>query len=128
VLGDGKLVGYKWRTVEIRHDGHKMGHDLQPDYANKGRLLLTDSEGIYGYDVNADKLVIGKDEELWGKNRVKSIARHPSGEFVWVVGSKDTGEMGTHVSFGTKLGAATDEQGWKDARFYKARIFSADYE
>jgi hypothetical protein len=59
---------------------------------------------------------------------VKSIARHPSGEFVWVVGSKDTGEMGTHVSFGTKLGAATDEQGWKDARFYKARIFSADYE
>jgi hypothetical protein len=140
VLGDGKLVGYKvkgkgmdtdldrWRTVEIRHHGHKMGHDLQPDYANKGRLLLTDSEGVYGYDVNADKLVIGEDEELWGKNRVKSIARHPSGEFVWVVGSKDTGEMGTHVSFGTELGAATDEIGWKDARFYKARIFSPEYE
>ena len=140
VLGDGELVGYRvkgkgmdtdldrWRTVEIHHAGHKMGHDLQPDYAHKGRLLLTDSEGVYAYDVNEGNLVIGKDEELWGKNRVKSISRHPAGEFVWVVGSKDTGEMGTRVSFGAELGAATHEMGWKDARFYKARIFSSAYE
>jgi hypothetical protein len=67
VLGDGKLVGYKvkgsgqdtdldvWREVVIDHPGHKMGHDLQPDYAEPGHLLLTDSEGVYRYDVSKDK-------------------------------------------------------------------------
>ncbi|MCX2730191.1 DUF6528 family protein [Saccharopolyspora sp. NFXS83] len=138
VLGDGKLVGYKvkgsgqntdldvWRTVPIEHDGAKMGHDLQPDYTHRGRLLLTDSKGVYSYDVNEDEVI---SKPIWAKGRVKSIARHPgTGEYVWVVGSPDTGEMGTKVSIGTKLGEPSDERGWADARFYKARIFSPDYE
>ena len=138
VLGDGKLVGYKvkgsgqntdldvWREVPIKHDGAKMGHDLQPDYTNRGHLLLTDSSGVYRYDVNNDKVI---DKPIWEKGRVKSIARHPSTqEYIWVVGSPDTGEMGTRVSIGKDLGKPSDERGWADARFYKARIFSPDYE
>lgn len=139
VLGDARLVGYKvsgrgadtrfdrWRTVTIDHDGdHKMGHDLQPDYTHKGRLLLTDSAGVYAYDVNSGDTSISK--SLWQQGRVKSIARHPSGEYIWVVGSPDTDEMGTHVQMGTTLGTADDERGWADARFYKARVFSDRYE
>ncbi len=137
VLGDGRLVGYKvkgsgrntdldvWREVSIDHSGAKMGHDLQPDYTNRGHLLLTDSKGVYRYDVNND--VISK--PIWEKGRVKSIARHPTTkEYIWVVGSPDTGEMGTKVSIGKELGKPTAERGWPDARFYKARIFSPAYE
>ena len=140
VLGDGKLVGYKvkgsgqntdldvWREVVIDHPGHEMGHDLQPDYANRGHLLLTDSEGVYRYDVNGDKVnVIGS--PIWPTGRVKSIARHPTTrEYIWIVGSPETGEMGTKVCIGKDLGTEPDERGWPDARFYKARIFSPDYE
>lgn len=138
VLGDGRLVGYKvkgsgqdtdldvWREVFIDHPGARMGHDLQPDYTNSGHLLLTDSKGVYRYDVNNDT-VIGN--PIWEKGRVKSIARHPTTkEYIWVVGSPETGEMGTRVSMGKDLGTPTNERGWSDARFYKARIYSPDYE
>jgi hypothetical protein len=136
VLGDGRLVGYKvkgsgqntdldvWREVVIDHPRARMGHDLQPDFTDSGHLLLTDSKGVYSYDVNNDKVV-----RKWAKERVKSIARHPTTkEYVWVVGSPDTGEMGTNVSIGKVLGEPTAERGWSDARFYKARIFSHAYE
>lgn len=138
VLGDGRLVGYKvkgsgqntdldvWREVSIDHPGAKMGHDLQPDYTNRGHLLLTDSKGVYRYDVNNDRVI---SKPIWEKGRVKSIARHPTTkEYIWVVGSPDTGEMGTKVSIGKELGKPTAERGWSDARFYKARIFSPAYE
>ncbi|RRO20570.1 hypothetical protein EIL87_01420 [Saccharopolyspora rhizosphaerae] len=138
VLGDGKLVAYEvkgsglntdldvYKTVPIKHAGPKMGHDLQPDYANPGHLLVTDSQGVYRFHVDDEE--IGAPEENWAKKRVKSIAHHPSGEYVYVVGSKETGEMGTHVSFADneKL-EVTDERGWSDARFYKARIFTPEY-
>lgn len=110
-----------------RPPGAKMGHDLQPDYTKRGHLLLTDSKGVYRYDVNSNDKVIGK--PIWAKERVKSIARHPTTkEYVWIVGSPDTGEMGTKVSMGKDLEAPTDKRGWSDARFYKARIFSPAYE
>lgn len=138
VLGDGRLVGYKvkgsgqntdldvWREVSIDHPGAKMGHDLQPDYTNRGHLLLTDSKGVYRYDVNNDRVI---SKPIWEKGRVKSIARHPTTkEYIWVVGSPDTGEMGTKVSIGKELGKPTAERAWSDARFYKARIFSPAYE
>ncbi|MFC7340315.1 DUF6528 family protein [Saccharopolyspora griseoalba] len=138
VLGEGKLVGYRvtgsgtntdldvWREVPIAHDGAKMGHDLQPDYTHRGHLLLTDSRGVYRYDVNNDRVI---DDPIWRKGRVKSIARHRSSEeYIWVVGSPDTGEMGTRVSIGTELGEASEQRGWSQARFYKARIVSPDYE
>ncbi|MDR6508587.1 hypothetical protein [Arthrobacter oryzae] len=130
VLGDGKLVGYKvrgsgqdterdvWREVVIDHPGHRMGHDLQPDYAMPGHLLLTDSEGVYRYDGSKDEVI---SESV--QNRVKSIARHPTtGEYIWVVGSRETEEMGNKISIGKNLGAPTDERGRPNARFYKARI------
>jgi hypothetical protein len=137
VLGDGRLVGYKvrgsgqdtdldvWREAVIDHPGHKMGHDLQPDYAKPGHLLLTDSEGVYRYDVSNDEIIRESDQK-----RVKSIARHPTTkEYIWVVGSRETEEMGTTVRIGTDLKAARpDERGWPDARFYKARIYSPAYE
>jgi hypothetical protein len=104
-----------------------MGHDLQPDYAKPGHLLLTDSKGVYRYDVNSNSKVIS--DPIWEKGRVKSIARHPTTEeYIWVVGSRDTEEMGTTVSIGKDLGTPTDERGWSDARFYKARIYTPDYE
>ena len=139
VLGDGRLVGYKvkgsgqdtdldvWREMVIDHPGARMGHDLQPDYRNPDHLLLTDSKGVYRYDVNSNSKVIS--DPIWAKGRVKSIARHPTTEeYIWVVGTRDTEEMGTTVSIGKDLGTPTDERGWSDARFYKARIYTPDYE
>lgn len=139
MLGDGKLVGYKvkgsgqntdldvWREVVIDHPAAKMGHDLQPDFTKRGHLLLTDSKGVYRYDVNSNDKVISN--PIWAKGRVKSIARHSvTKEYIWVVGSPKTGEMGTRVSIGKDLGTPTHERGWPEARFYKARIFSPVYE
>ena len=134
-LGDGRLYGYtvegsgwqtrlnRWRTEEFEHPGAQMGHDLQPDYTQPGNLLLTDSKGVYTYDVDKAKFTT-----ISHRKRVKSIARHASGEYVWIVGSPSNHEMGTRVSMGSTPGNATDERGWDDAQFYKARIFSPAYE
>lgn len=56
------------------------GHDLQPDYANPGKLTVTDSGRCYSLDKATRKLTIFSEE-----NYVKSYVRHPSGEAMWTL-------------------------------------------
>ncbi|WEW57230.1 hypothetical protein PRK78_002692 [Emydomyces testavorans] len=98
-----------------------LGHDLQPDYTNKKTLLITDSYAAYAFDTTAGKFTILKE-----MRKLKSLARHPNGEYMWIEGAKD--ELGQYVSWGEKVGSQKDSRGWSDAKFYKARIYSPNYE
>ncbi|EAU37824.1 predicted protein [Aspergillus terreus NIH2624] len=50
------------------------------------------------------------------------------GEYIWIRGEKN--DMGQYVSFSSEKdpGTATDQRGWSDAEFYKARIYNPEYE
>ncbi|KUJ68514.1 hypothetical protein ACZ90_18170 [Streptomyces albus subsp. albus] len=58
------------------------GHDLQPDYTDKHRLLLTDTNHVYALDKRTLK-VEPLPAPLGNRHHVKSIVRHASGEYVW---------------------------------------------
>ena len=98
-----------------------LGHDLQPDFTDPNVLLVTDTYGAYTFNTKTNKW-----KTLKEKRKLKSLVRHPSGEYMWITGSKD--EMGQYVEFGDKVGSAKDKKGWDDARFYKARIYSTAFE
>lgn len=135
VLGRGRLQGYKVKGsgsdtdldkwVEI--DVQALGHDLQSDYharADRRQLMLSDSKNVYRVDIGERRAVAIPKHAL---AKVKSIARHGrSGEYVWVVAEE--GELARYIRFGTTLGEATDKRGWSQAKFYKARIFTPDFE
>ena len=77
-------------THRIRIPGN--GHDLQPDYTDKHRLLLSDSNHVYTLDKQTRK-VAPLPGPLGSLHHVKSIVRHASGEYVWAgvpAGSKSS--------------------------------------
>jgi hypothetical protein len=122
-----KVSGTGLETI-IREEGRpfmlprkKLGHDLQPDYTNPDILLLTDSDGANEFNTKTNKW-----KELARMRKLKSLVRTRAGEYIWVVGDKD--ELGTHVEFGYEVGKARRREGWKDAKFYKARVFLPPYE
>jgi len=66
----------------IRISGN--GHDLQPDYTDKHRLLLTDTNHVYSLDKRTLKVErLQPLRDLGDRHHVKSIVRHVSGEYVW---------------------------------------------
>jgi hypothetical protein len=101
--------------------GKDLGHDLQPDYSNPDVLLLTDSDGAYEFNTKTNQW-----KELAKMRKLKSLVRTQRGEYIWVVGDKN--ELGTHVEFGYEVGKARHREGWKDAKFYKARVYLPAYE
>ncbi|EER29126.1 hypothetical protein D8B26_000401 [Coccidioides posadasii str. Silveira] len=133
VLGDDFLYKYKvtgsYKNTRLKRVAKYglpkkgLGHDLQPDYSNKKTLLLTDSYAAYAFNTSTGKFKI-----LKNMKRLKSLVRHRNGEYMWVRGYKDKGEMGPYVRWGSSVGNQKDARGWSDARFYKARIYDPDYE
>lgn len=83
-----KIVG-TFRDVRLQEvdPGHRIhiggnGHDLQPDFTDKHRLLLTDTKHVYELDKRTLRpSALGN--PLGDREHVKSIARHASGEYVW---------------------------------------------
>ena len=110
-------------SVELRANG--LGHDLQPDYTNKNVLLITDTHGAYSYNTKTKKRTT-----IRNQTKLKSIARHPNGEYIWVRGDKD--DLGQYVTISKDIKDTSNKhatsRGWKDARFYKAHIYTPDFE
>lgn len=127
-IGDEQLRSYKvtgsGRGTRLKESGKRvgfagMGHDLQPDYSNKGRLLITDTGGVY--EVTKSSRAIKKISET---NHVKSYSRHSSGDSFWAVpnwsGSSDwrTNTIGFSGGYKRKRSGAG---------IYKARLFNVNF-
>ncbi|MGC0328862.1 hypothetical protein RKD23_001852 [Streptomyces sp. SAI-170] len=111
-----KLVADPERRVKVTR-----GHDLQPDYTSAGRLLFTDTNGVYSYDKATKKVT-----RLYGRHKVKSFVRHASGEEMWT-GADDGGSaFGTKWVHFNRAGARALEVG-SGPVVYKARILDPAY-
>lgn len=130
-VGDDYLFKYKvtgsLKNTRLKQTGKYklprggLGHDLQPDFSNKKVLLMTDTYAAYAFNTST-----GKFKVLKSMRKLKSLVRHANGEYMWVKGDKN--ELGQYVRWGAKVGTQKDARGWGDAKFYKARIYSPNYE
>ncbi|GHF47177.1 hypothetical protein [Streptomyces griseosporeus] len=111
-----KLVADPGRRVKVTR-----GHDLQPDYTSPGRLLFTDTNGVYGYDKTTKKVTL-----LYGRHHVKSFVRHASGEEMWTGAADGGSAFGTKWVHFNRAGARALETGGGPV-VYKARILDPAY-
>lgn len=130
VAGGKRLTAYRIVTTggtarlvedtDRRLDTFTRAHDLQPDYQNPGRLLVTDTYGVYA----VDKASMSESAPLHSRRLVKSYVHHSSGEQMW------TGAVEGGNAFGTKYvhfnvsGVARARNG---AIVYKARLDTPNY-
>lgn len=95
-----------------------LGHDLQPDYAEPHKLLVTDSYGAYEIDKNT----LAKTQIMTAR-LVKAYVRHTSGEALWVQGEdlqpRPWSSPTVHFDSGDRTLA--------DGQFYKARIVTTAF-
>jgi hypothetical protein len=117
VTGSHRRVRLEATDKAVALDG--LGHDLQPDYSDPARLLVTDSYGVY----EIDTATLAKTQIMEAK-LVKAYVRHHSGEALWVRGQdqppRPWSSPTVHFDSGDKTFA--------DGQFYKARFVTVDYE
>ncbi|GHF54239.1 hypothetical protein GCM10010218_39350 [Streptomyces mashuensis] len=124
----GSGAGVRLREVGADHritiGGN--GHDLQPDYTDKHRLLLTDSRHVYEMDKRTLKPT-PLPGPLGNRKHVKSIVRHHSGEYMWagVPDGSDSHFGGPDIHF---LPPAAHRTCGKGTVTYKARIATTAYQ
>ncbi|MFI7499701.1 hypothetical protein ACIBVL_14625 [Streptomyces sp. NPDC049687] len=113
-----KLVADPDRRVKVTR-----GHDIQPDYTDPGKLLFTDTNGVYRYDKATKRVTT-----LHTRRKVKSYVRHSSGEQMWTGAAESGGS-----AFGTKYvhfnvsGVTRPLQVGSGPIVYKARIDTPNY-
>ncbi|GAA4923554.1 hypothetical protein LX16_5288 [Stackebrandtia albiflava] len=127
-IGDKTLRTYEvtgtYRNTRLRYTGQSitlpgLGHDLQPDYSDPGRLWITDTYGIYRVVKSTMQA-----PKYSSSRRVKSFVRHSSGEDFWVQ-ADDTGSR----TWGspTVVFSQSDDRTRSGAEFYKARWYATSF-
>jgi hypothetical protein len=116
VSGTGRSVRLS-SAKSVSFDGNV--HDIQPDYTNTGRLLVTDTYGAYS--INKSSLA---KSTLATARRYKSYFKHTSGETVWIQG--DNVEPRPWGSTTVRFSESTNRSR-SGARFYKARWYATRY-
>lgn len=104
-----KLVG---QTVTLPYNGH----DVQPDYADPAKIIVTDSDGVYSIDRATRAMTT-----ISTVRKIKSYTRLPDGEDMWTV-EDNAGPRpwaGPTVHF-TRNGQ-TEDKTRPGAEIYKAR-------
>ncbi|MEV5385221.1 hypothetical protein [Streptomyces sp. NPDC052721] len=102
-----------------RLTGFHHPHDLQPDHQHPGRLLVTDTNGVYAVDTSTMRRTT-----LHTRKLVKSYVRHSSGEQMW------TGAVAAGNAFGTKyvhFNVSGVDRARPGAIIYKARLDTTAY-
>ncbi|WP_205326046.1 DUF6528 family protein [Glycomyces sp. YM15] len=119
-----KVTGSK-RSTRLSYTGKSvtlsgLGHDLQPDYSNSGRMLVTDTHGVYSFNKGTQTKT-----RLHDTTRVKSYVKHSSGEHFYVRGK---GGSGSHNwASETVVFSQSTNRTRSGAWFYKARLYSTAY-
>ncbi|ADD44142.1 DUF6528 family protein [Stackebrandtia nassauensis] len=118
VTGSGRGTRLREAGARIKLPG--LGHDLQADHSNKGRLLVTDTKGVY--EITKSNRGI---REIRQADHVKSFCRHSSGEAFWTIpnwpkpSNWRTNTVGFDGGYSRKRGGAG---------IYKARLFYPKYQ
>lgn len=95
------------------------GHDIQPDYSNSGRLLVSDTYGVY----SIDKSTLAR-TTLHTVRRIKSYVKMSSGEHFYVKGD----DIGTRTwGSPTVAFSQSADRTRSGAEFYKARYYTTAY-
>ncbi len=126
--GDKVVKAYSvtgtYRNVRLKSAGKSvalsgLGHDLQPDYSNSGRIIVTDTYGVY----SIDKSTLAK-TRLHENTRIKSYVKMSTGEYFWIrgdnAGTRDWGSPTVRFS-------ASADRTRSGAEFYKARYYATRY-
>ncbi|WP_026923473.1 DUF6528 family protein [Glycomyces arizonensis] len=117
VTGTYRNVRLKATSRSVALSG--LGHDLQPDYSDSGRILVTDTYGVYAIN----KSTLAK-TRLHENTRIKSYFMMSTGEYVWVrgdnAGSRDWGSPTVRFS-------QSPDRTRSGAEFYKARYYATRY-
>ncbi|MCC3763889.1 DUF6528 family protein [Glycomyces sp. TRM65418] len=117
-------VSGAYRNIRLKASSRKvtlsgLGHDLQPDYSNTGRLLVSDTYGVY----SIDKSSLAK-STLHTTTRVKSYVKMSTGEYFYVrgdnAGSRTWGSP-------TVVFSQSADRTRSGAEFYKARYYATAY-
>lgn len=117
-------VSGTYRDIRLKASSKKvtlsgLGHDLQPDFSNKAKLLVSDSYGVY----SIDKGTLAK-TTLHTTTRIKAYVKMSTGEYFYVrgdnAGSRDWGSP--TVVFSQSADRTRD-----GAEFYKARYYTTAY-
>lgn len=95
------------------------GHDIQPDYARPGTLLVTDSHRVYSVDKATRAATV-----IARMPYVKSYVRHAGGQAMWTADPdiEDSVWGGSTVHF--SAGGNRTRQG---AQIYKARLYTTRF-
>ncbi|MET9451503.1 hypothetical protein [Streptomyces cinerochromogenes] len=102
-----------------RLTGFHHPHDLQPDHQHPGRLLVTDTNGVYAVDKSSMRPTT-----LHTRKLVKSYVHHVSGEQMWTGAVPDGNAFGTPYVHFNVSGVSRARRG---AVIYKARLDTTAY-
>lgn len=116
IAGTGRAARLTRTTRTLTFDG--IGHDLQPDYADRSKLLITTSAG--GYEVDVATLTT---RTLMTGAGLKSLSRHVSGEYLWTKSDITRGRTWTTPT--VRFTSGTRSRSGDE--IYKARIFTEAY-
>ncbi|MFD0819292.1 DUF6528 family protein [Micromonospora zhanjiangensis] len=132
-IGKGVIKGYavegSHRGTRLKHYGAQvsigsdnLGHDLQPDYSNKYRMLATATHGVYEINTAGGTFSARK---ISSETRVKAYVRHSSGEAV-SIRADNTGAR-TWGSPTVRFSSSADRKR-SGAEFYKVRLWTPDFQ
>ncbi|HEY3507127.1 MAG TPA: DUF6528 family protein [Actinocatenispora sp.] len=122
VTGTHRSTRLTYHGAHVSIGKGNLGHDLQPDYSNRNRMLCTATHGVYEISTAGGRFSA---KRISKETRVKAYVRHPSGENVSV--RADNKGRRTWGSPTVRLSKSPDRTR-SGAEFYKVRIWSTRYE
>lgn len=127
-VGDKQLRSYKvtgsGRGTRLKESGKRialsgLGHDLQPDYRDRGKLLITDTHGVYEVTKSSRAL-----KKISKTKKVKSYSRHSSGDSLWAIPNWSGSSNWRTDTIGFSGGYKRKRS---KAGIYKARLFNVNF-
>ncbi|WP_329483295.1 DUF6528 family protein [Kribbella sp. NBC_01484] len=121
------VMGSK-RNTRLKYAAHfslgsgNLGHDLQPDYTNHQKMLITSTKGVYELLTDGGSF---RTRKISSESRVKSYVKHSSGEVVSIRG--DGTQPRDWANKTVRLSASPDRTR-SGAQFYKARIWTTAFQ
>ncbi|MFC9687128.1 DUF6528 family protein [Kribbella sp. NPDC056951] len=121
VMGSGRNTRLKYAAHFSLGSGN-LGHDLQPDYTNKHKMLMTATKGVYELLTDGGTF---RSRKISSETKVKSYVKHSSGEVVSIRGD---GTQPRDWANKTVRFSQSADRARSGAQFYKARIWTTAFE
>ncbi len=121
VMGSGRNTRLKYAAHFSLGSGN-LGHDLQPDYTNKHKMLMTATKGVYELLTDGGTF---RSRKISSETKVKSYVKHSSGEVVSIRGD---GTQPRDWANKTVRFSQSADRSRSGAQFYKARIWTTAFQ